>query len=302
MVALLTTCAPFHLALAQHRLEAPLVLRLPASARYLGMGGAGLVGIGADVLLYNPGMLSAARGFATSMQRYGAQATAGSIATVTAVGVMQVGVGAQLLDYRAPSGQFGDAVRRGATSLSDGGAVDATSSAFTVGIGRTVKGMRVGGAVKYAEERVGSISDGVAAFDLGVNMPIGGVTLGVVAQNLGAGPRLGGERGPLPTRFGVGLGGSNLMASEHFDFGAQVALTVEGGGFVRPAGGVEIGYVPIEGVSILFRNGLRLPRERDEPLITAGLGVTVDRFSLDYAIEPMRGGRPVSHRMGLRIK
>jgi hypothetical protein len=71
---------------------------------------------------------------------------------------------------------------------------------------------------------------------------------------------------------------------------------------VRPAGGVELAYVPIEGVAVVVRQGLRLPRERDEPLVTGGLGVTVDRWSLDYAVEPMRGGRPVSHRLGLRIR
>ena len=79
-------------------------------------------------------------------------------------------------------------------------------------------------------------------------------------------------------------------------------LTLEGNSFVRPAGGVEVGYVPIEGVAIVMRSGLRLPRERDESLVTGGLGLTLDRISIDYALEPFRGGRPASHRIGLRIK
>jgi hypothetical protein len=89
---------------------------------------------------------------------------------------------------------------------------------------------------------------------------------------------------------------------EHYDFGMQTQLTVERGGFVRPAAGGELGYVPIEGVSFVVRGGLRLPREKDELFATGGLGITVDRISLDYAVEPFRGGRPVSHRLGLRIK
>lgn len=300
LAALLLSVTPR--AQAQPRAEGPLILRLPASARLLGMANAGLASNDADAILYNPGMISAARGLAVSMQRYGRFGTAGSLATVTTAGSLQVGVGGQFLDYRAGSARYDDAVRGGATRLSDSGTVDASSSAFTLGLGRTIKGLRMGASVKYAEDRVGLATDGVVAFDLGMTMPFGPAALGFVVQNLGAGPRIGGVRGPLPRRIGVGLGGGTFPVGEHIDIGAQMSLTMEGDLFVRPAGGVEIGYVPIEGVSILLRNGLRLPRERDESLVTAGFGVTVDRFSLDYALEPMRGGRPVSHRVGLRIK
>jgi hypothetical protein len=272
----------------------------------LGMAAPGITSNDADVLLVNPGMLSQARGLSSSLQRYGRFATAGSLATVTTAGVMTVGVGVQFLDWRAPGGSYAAAVREGASTLSDGGnsglPVDASSSAFTLGVARTVKGWRVGGSVKYAEERFGLDHDGTVAMDVGMMKPMGPGSLGVVVQNLGAGPRLGGVRGALPTRVGVGFGGGPMTISEHFDLGAQMALTVERDGFVRPAGGVELAYVPIEGVQLLVRNGLRLPRERDEPLVTAGLGLTVDRFSFDYAMEPMRGGRPVSHRVGMRIK
>jgi ABC-type bacteriocin/lantibiotic exporter with double-glycine peptidase domain len=37
-------------------------------------------------------------------------------------------------------------------------------------------------------------------------------------------------------------------------------------------------------------------------LVVGGIGITVDRISLDYAMEPFRDGRPVSHRIGLRIR
>lgn len=288
-------------ALAQQRGEGPLVLRLPVSARALGMGNAGLASTDADVLMMNPGMLSQARGSAVSLQRYGSFGTAGSLATVTTTGIMTVAVGVQFLDYSTNTTRYDEAVRYGATRLSDSGSVAASSSAFTLGIARTVKGWRVGGGIKYAEDRLGSSHDGTVALDLGFNRAMGPGTLGVVVQNIGAGPRLGGVRGPLPFRVGAGFGGGTTL-NDIFDIGAQMALTVDGDGFVRPAGGAELLYVPIEGVSIALRNGFRLPREKDESLVTAGLGVTVDRFSLDYAMEPMRGGRPVSHRVGLRIR
>ncbi|MEO7996765.1 MAG: hypothetical protein ABI852_04930, partial [Gemmatimonadaceae bacterium] len=79
-------------------------------------------------------------------------------------------------------------------------------------------------------------------------------------------------------------------------------LTVDRDGFVRPAAGGEIAYVPVDGVSFVARAGLRLPRETDESPATGGVGITLDRFSLDYAIEPFLNGRSVSHRLGIRIK
>ena len=287
---------------AQPRAEGPLVLRLPVSARILALGNAGIASTDADVLLINPGMLGQARGTSVSMQRYGRFATSGALATVTTAGVMSVAVGVQFLDYAAGSARYDDAVRFGATHLSDSGSVAASSSAFTLGMARTWLGWRMGGSVKYAEERLGASHDGTVAMDLGLTKPLGPGALGVVVQNLGAGARLGGVRGPLPTRVGVGFGGGNFPLTDQLDIAAQMAVTVEGDGFVRPAGGAELMWVPIEGIAIALRNGLRLPREKDEPLVTAGLGLTVDRFSFDYAMEPMRGGRPVSHRVGVRIR
>ncbi len=285
------------------RPEAPLVLRLPASARLAAMANAGVAANDGDAMLYNPAMLNVARGMAASVQRYGSFGTAGAIGSVTQVGSLNFGVGAQFLDRRAPAGTpWSDVVRPGATRLSDSGSVAASSSAFTVGVGRTIKGLRLGASVKYAEERFGGAHDGTFAFDLGLVLPFGPANFAVVAQNLGPSLKLGGSDGLLPRRIGVGFGGGMYPLFEHFDIGMQSQLTLEGNSFVRPAGGIEIGYVPIEGVSIVLRNGLRLPRERDESLMTGGLGVVVDRWSIDYAIEPFRGGRPASHRIGVRVK
>jgi hypothetical protein len=285
------------------RAEAPLVLRLPASARYAAMANAGVSGNDGDVIFYNPGMLAQARGVAVSVQRYGAQATTGSFGSVQTLGSLSIGVGAQTLNYGAPANANLDvAVRTGAPRLADGGPVSASSSAFTIGVARTIKGLRLGASVKYAEERLADVRDGSLAMDVGINKAMGPATLSASIQNLGASPTLGGVNGALPTRVTVGYGGGLFPIWEHWDIGMQSQLSVERDGFVRPAGGVELGYVPVEGVAIVLRHGLRLPRERDESLVTAGLGVNVDRFSLDYAMEPMRGGRPVSHRVGVRIR
>lgn len=282
--------------------EGPLVLRLPASARVAGMANVGITSTDGDAMFYNPGMLSSSRGSAVSLQRYGSFGTAGAMGTTTTLGTLTVGIGAQFVDYVAATGAtYADAVFPGGTHLSDSGTVSASSSAFTFGIARTIKGFRLGTNIKYAEDRFGAAHDGTLAIDIGMQRPLGPGTLGVVVQNLGAGPRIGGVEGTLPRRIGVGFGGYRAVAGR-WDVGAQMALTLEGDLFVRPAGGAELAYVPIDGVAITLRQGFRLPRERDESLVTAGFGVSVDRIAVDYAIEPMRGGRPISHRIGLRVR
>lgn len=287
---------------AQPRGEGPLILRLPSSTRALAMGNAGIASTDGDALFYNPGMLALSRGSAASLQRYGSHGTAGSMATATTSGSMTIGVGAQFLNYSAPAGaDYATVVKPGATRLSDSGAVAASSTAFTLGFAKTIKGWRLGANAKYVEDRIGSAHDGTVAFDIGLNRPLGLGTVGVVVQNLGVGPRIGGVDGTLPRRIGIGFGAARAVAA-HWDLGAQAALTLEGDLFVRPAGGAEVSYVPIDGVAITLRQGFRLPRERDESLITAGLGVSVDRIAVDYAMEPMRAGRPVSHRIGVRVR
>ncbi len=287
---------------AQPEGEGPLVLRLPASARILGMANVGLASTDGDAMLYNPGMIAQSRGSAVSLQRYGANATAGAMGTTSTTGSLVIGIAAQFVTYSAAAGaSYADVVEPGGTHLSDSGSVGASSTAFTFGVARTIKGFRLGASVKYAEDRLGTSHDGIVGFDIGMNRPFGNGMLAFVVQNLGVGPRIDGIMGTLPRRVGIGYGFYQAVAG-HWDVGAQTALTLEGDLFVRPAGGAELAYVPIDGVAITLRSGFRLPREQDESLVTAGFGVTVDRLAIDYAMEPMRGGRPMSHRLGLRVR
>jgi hypothetical protein len=288
--------------LSAQRRSGPLVLRAPSSARVLALGNAGAAITDADAVFSAPAMLITARGASASVQRYGGAATHGSVSTISTVGGTTIGLGAQVLDWRAPALPYGEVLRNGTTTLSDGGEREAGSQLLALGLARVFKGQRLGVAVKYAEERIGGESESVVAVDLGYARAFGPGALSVTVQNLGMRPQLGDVRVPLPLRYTVGFGGGMMPMGEYLDMGAQVQLSVDGDGFVRPAGGIELGYVPIEGVSIVWRQGLRLPREPDESLITAGVGLTVDRLSVDYSVEPMRGGRPVSHRVGLRLR
>lgn len=301
IAALAVLCAAPPL-LAQPANEGPLVLRLPASARALSLGNVGVTSSDGDAVFYNPGMLAQSRGSAASAQRYGSNAIAGAMATTTASGSFTLGFGVQFLRYGSRVGaSYDDIVAPGATRLSDGGTVASTSTAITLGVARTIKGFRLGASAKYVEDHIGATQDGTVAFDVGMNRPIWVGTFAFAVQNLGAGPRLNGLEGTLPRRITTGFGAFRAV-SEQWDLGAQAAVSLEGDLFVRPAVGAEEAWVPIEGVAFSFRQGFRLPRESGESAVTAGLGVTVDRLSLDYAIEPMKDGRSASHRLGLRVR
>lgn len=287
---------------AQPANEGPLVLRLPSSARFLGVGNAGIVSTDGDAMFYNPGMLASSRGSAASLQRYGSNGTAGAIATTNTAGSMTVGIGAQFVRYNAPSNvSYDNLLKPGATRLSEAGTVPAASTAFTIGFAKTIKGFRLGANAKYVEDRIGTAADGTLAVDIGLNRALGPGALGLVVQNLGSGLRIAGNTGTLPRRIGAGWGAARPI-SEHWDIAAHTALTLEGDLFVRPAGGGEFSYIPVEGVAFVIRQGFRRPREKDESLFTAGLGVSIDRIAVDYAFEPMGGGKAPAHRLGMRIR
>ena len=61
---------------------------------------------------------------------------------------------------------------------------------------------------------------------------------------------------------------------------------------LAPAGGVEVDYSWLSGYNIALRAGARRPLPGEEAL-TAGAGFTIDRLSIDYALETLerRPGR-----------
>lgn len=262
-------------------LPRPLVLEAPASARALALANAGLALGDADALFLNPAMVQTARGAAGSWQRAQGGATAGALAAITTVGPVSVGIGGQ--------------------HASDDGLLPVSGSAFTVALARTIKGQRIGLAVKYLEEFRALARDGGVAVDLGYQRPLAFGTLAVSVQQLGPDLSLGGVSLAMPRRLSAGWFGSKpVHVAWDLAGGAQVA--VEADGFVQPVGAAEAAYVPVQGVAVTFRGGVRAPRDRMQSVATAGFGVTVDHFSLDYGAEPSRAGRPTVHRIGIRVK
>ena len=103
----------------------------------------------------------------------------------------------------------------------------------------------------------------------------------------------------LPTRATIGYAAAGPVGP--LDVAISTAVSVRRGGRVSPAGGVELGYLPIDGVSFAGRIGGRLPEKNAESPVTLGASFTFDRISVDYGFEPYQG-KGSGHRVGLRIR
>jgi len=277
----------------------PIVLQLPASTRAIGFGNA-YVGVREpEAIFYNPAQLGVRPGVAISAERYGSVATAGAFASTYVFGPVGFGVGAQMLDFQAAGPGYPGAAPNGEQLLA-GGSIPGSSLVAAAAVELTYKRIRWGLTQKLAQDRVDDGRDGVWLTDVGAAKEVGPVTVGATIQNLGAGPEMLGTSADLPTRGTIGVAGGGLPVGP-FDLAASAAVSVRRGGRVSPAGGVEFGYMPIDGVIFAGRVGARLPEKNAEAPITLGASFTFDRVSIDYGFEPYQG-EGSGHRVGVRIR
>jgi hypothetical protein len=307
----LTALAPGAL-LAQSEAYAPLILRLPASTRALSMGNVGIASRDDDVLFYNPAQLVAARGTSLSVEQFSPSARAGALSSVSRLNTGGIAVGATIAEFESPGFVYpvsrGDMLGRGSNI--------GTSASLVLGIAQAAKGTRIGGSVKYVEERIANTRNNRGLLDLGLARDFFGYAVGLSVQNIGKSfaptplvhPSLGPADEPLPGSIyapstmplRTTLGAGRAIPAGPLDVFATGAVSVLRDGFVTPAGGAEIGYSWLDGYSIILRGGARRP-ERGEGPMTAGAGFIMDRLSIDYALETLSGSR-VGHRIGLRVR
>jgi hypothetical protein len=314
VVAAAALLAPAMLIAQGSRAYAPIVLQLPGGARPLSMGNVGIGSRDDDVIFYNPSQLVNARGFSASAERYSSTAGGGSLSGVTRLNNGGIGIGVRVLDYEAQANGF-PATR--ATSL-DAGSGSGTALEASIGVAQVIKGLRVGGAAKYVEDNAQLVRVSRAALDVGVSKDMFRFyTIGLTVQNIGRsmsvpcsnttkctslvqdGPMSATlTRVKLPLRTTLGFVGSHQLGE--FDFVGTAAVSVLYKDFVIPAGGMELGYSWLSGYSIALRAGARRPLP-GEQAFTAGAGYTMDRLSIDYALETLSGSR-MGHRVGLRVR
>jgi hypothetical protein len=278
----------------------PTVLQLPASTRAIGFGDA-YVGVREpEAVFYNPAQLGIRPGVAISAERYGSVSTAGAVASTYVLGKFGFGLGAQMLDYRSLGPAYPEAAPNGEQLLADG-PYPASSLIAAAAVEMAYKGVRWGVTQKLAQDRVSDGRDGVWLTDVGAAKELGPVTVGATVQNLGAGSKMLGTSAELPTRGTIGAAAAEVPLGALFDFAASGEVSVRRGGRVSPAGGVEFGYVPIDGVTFAGRVGARLPEKNGAAPITLGASFTFDRVSIDYGFEPYQG-QGSGHRLGIRIR
>jgi hypothetical protein len=295
------TAAPISLA-AQSEDVAPLLVRLPMGARPLAMGNVGVASRDDDVLFYNPAQLTFARGMSVSAEQFSPTARTGALSTVTRFNTGGVAIGASVAQFNVPPASY--PVTR--TDLVTGGPVTASEASLVVGFAQVIKSTRIGVAAKYVEETIGASRASGPLYDVGLGREFFGYSFGLSVQNLGEAftPSVVPTSSFLPpivhlpfrATFGV-LRGKSF---DQVDVAATAAVSTLRDGFVIPAGGAELTYSWLDGYVVQFRAGARRP-EPGEGTITAGAGLTVDRLTLDYALETLSGSR-VAHRIGLRIR
>ncbi len=277
---------------------APLLLKLPTTARLLSLGGAQVALRDVDAVFGNPALVGTGTALAFGGERYASGATVGHFASSSTIGPLGIGVGAQLLNVGDTNGNF----PASSDVLTRNPATGTSSVAATLAASLTWKQLRWGVGVKYVEERSRSTRANGAVFDIGASKSItlANSTIGVAVQNIGARLSVNGRSEELPTQLAVGFATGTRGLGKWFDVAGTTELDVRRDGELFPRGGVEMSYVPIEGVAFTGRVGGRRPQLRAERPVTVGGGFSLDRLTLDYAWEPLLEGS--GHRVTVRLR
>jgi hypothetical protein len=284
---------------------AAVVLGLPTSPRSLGLAGAGApVVADAWAAFLAPAQLGRVAGMsvAVSSESYlaGTQLSAGGLALPIGPGAL--GVGAALLDYGS--------VREIASSLPGGDGletgrrVSASDQALVVGYGARLpwRGVRAGAAVEVVQTAIADLANGTAAAAFGVAWTsASGWDVSAGAQHLGPHLRIGATSSPLPATWRAGV-----AAPEVHLWGGAVRVMAEArhatAAGLSGAAAAEGRWTVRNGARVWLRGGYLVRASGDDHSpVTAGAGVGLGPFVLDYAFERFTEIGQVTHRVGIRF-
>ncbi|HSG09605.1 MAG TPA: hypothetical protein VLA36_14685 [Longimicrobiales bacterium] len=287
---------------AQVQGNLPKVLTLPASTRAMALGNAYvLTERHADVLFYQPALLSRASGFGLDVQRWSAEASSTTASAAMAWLGGGVGIGLQTLQYSAPS----IAVPGGQDHIFQAGPIPVSERVATLGYGRTLKGIALGAAGKLVDQRVSSARNTLLLVDLGVAHEVGPFMVGLTAKDLGPqafdtdgnGEEESAEARPARFVLGAGAYGQEVGI---FDLGvaAQVSYSSDE---TLVGGGLEIGYWPITGRTFVARVGAqKVPDGSEASPVTFGFSYWGDDLVLEWAYRDFGDVGEGTHRFGVR--
>jgi hypothetical protein len=288
-------CVLFVPALSQAQADryAPTVLQIAATPRAATMG---TVTAARDIeaIFGNPAMIGVAAGTVAAMGRFDA-ATHFTLASSSSLGPFSVGIGVQYLDNMSQS--LGP--QYWSYALQVGGYQNASSAVGAFALSTTIRGNRVGAAVKYVDQRNGGFHDGAPSLDVGLARDVSRYTIGVTVQNIGDGIHFDYGSASLPLRVAAGVTTYGWTVGP-LDVNGSAGASVLPDGIVLPAFGLEFGYAPLEGYAFAFRAGIRRPELRAQQPVSLGGSAALDRFALEYAYEDWVNGG--THRLALRVR
>ncbi|RMH22611.1 MAG: hypothetical protein D6701_01215 [Gemmatimonadetes bacterium] len=157
--------------------------------------------------------------------------------------------------------------------------------------------MRLGGAAKAVELRLGGRKDAALAADLGLSVALGDLALGLAARDLGGDFDLRPGRLDAGERLSLDASIDGVQAGP-LDLAAAGTLTRERDGDYVPAAGFEAAYWPVVGRTFVVRAGVRRVPEGPARSWTLGGAVRLDGFTLDYAYQPF-DGLDAAHRFSV---
>ena len=290
LVACMLVAVP---AQAQRDTYAPTVLQIaptPRAATFASTTAARDI----EAIFSNPAMVGVAAGTVVAAGRFDA-ATHLTIASTASLGPFSVAIGAQYLDHLSQT----FALPYWSYALQVGGHLPSTSAVGAFALSTTFRGNRVGAAVKYLDQRFGSLHDDMPALDLGLARDVSRYTVGLAVQNIGAGVHMLGTVAQLPLRVSAGVTSYGWTVGQ-FDMNGSAGASVLPDGQILPAFGLELGYVPMEGYSFALRAGIRKPELRAQRPLSVGASAGLDRFAVEYAFEDWVNG--ATHRVALRVR
>jgi len=275
-------------------LAAAQFLKVPPSARFSALGGAGLALRGADSFFLNPAGAAApgpgGRAVSVSYEALleGASRTGLVLSNGTSSGVFSAGL---LYHGAAPGDRLDGAGSR------TGPDIPAYDAALGAGWARAFGPFDFGVGLKYIKSRLAEESGASAAVDAGLifrEASPSSVELALAVRNFGPPLKLGSEKDPLPFELGGGL---KWKYTPDLNFFMEGRLPCDHSPYLAFAGEWFFPYAAASG--LFLRAGMNFKNYDDHGFLGAfagGFGLKFGGFLLDYAFAPY-GELGAAHRM-----
>lgn len=259
-------------------------LKIDPSAREASLAGAAVAldDDGASLINYNPALLAAAQYKQLSFTHTG----------------WLSGTQLESLSYAHPYGEklsFGaginylhtpDVPKTDSSGNLLGSSFNSADGVFSLGVaGRMTENIYLGGALKTIRQALDDRSAMAIAGDAGVLLRHGVFTLGLAVANLGSQVKLYEQESPLPLTYRVG---ASAKAGRNFTLFGEVDKSADTVAVGRLAAEYAVAGIITPNDRYALRLGYRTATSLDAgPGFTAGAGMKLRRFALDYCFVPM---------------